>query len=73
MNPKKHRPLVLGLVARDGKGTLDFQREMHRVAEIAYRNFAVAIGDCHFERVVCDVFRPPDQVTLYLFTDGKIF
>ena len=23
-NPKKHRPLVLGLVTRDGKGNLDF-------------------------------------------------
>lgn len=23
-NPKKHRPLVLGLVVRDGKGNLEF-------------------------------------------------
>ena len=72
-NPKKHRPLVIGLVAREGKGNLEFQREMHKLAEIAHRNFAVAVGDCHFERAVCAVFRPSDQIVLYLFTGGKIF
>ena len=46
---------------------------MHKLAETAYRNFAVAIGDCHFERTVCELFRPADQVSLYLFADGKIF
>ena len=73
MNPKKHRPLVLGLVTRDGKGSLDFQRELHKLAKTVYRNFAVSIGDCHFERRVCEVFRPANFPVLYLFNDGKLF
>ena len=72
-NPKKHRPLIVGVVTRDGKGSLEFQRELHKVTKTVYRNFAVSIVDCHFERAVCDVFRPPHTPILFLFNDGKIF
>ena len=63
---------MLGLVVRDGKGNLDFQRELHRLTETVYRNFAVAIGDCHFERSICNHLRAPHHPVLYLFVDGKL-
>ena len=71
-NPKKHRPLVLGFVIRDGKGNLDFQRELHILTKTVYRNFAVAITDCHFERHICMHFKPSHHPALYLFVDGKL-
>ena len=49
-NPKKYRPLLVGLVQRDRKGALEFQRELHKLTQTVYRNFAVSIADCHFER-----------------------
>ena len=42
------------------------------MTKTVYRNFAVAVADCHFEKEICHHFRPPHHPVLYLFTDGKL-
>ena len=66
-DPKKHKPLLLALVSREQKGTLEFSRDFRKLADTTFRQFTLALGDCHFERAVCLQIRPQIFPALYLF------
>ena len=55
-NAKKHKPLLMVLVVRSAEGGLEFQREIVKLAAITHRQFEIAMGDCQFDRKVCEMF-----------------
>lgn len=70
---KKHKPLLLGFSARERPGTLEFNRELTKLANTVHRQFQVALTDCHFEGELCSLFEPDHLPALFLFKDGKVF
>jgi len=64
---------LIGLTARDVKGALEFGKEFTRLADTVHRQFTLALGDCHFERDVCNLFKPKNIPVLYLFKANKIY
>ena len=77
LSEKKHRPLLMALVVRSADGSLEFQRELIKLAAVTNRQFEIAIADCQFERHVCDAFasgaRQLEFPALFLFKQGQIW
>ena len=63
----------MGLTARDVNGALEFGKEFTRLADTVHRQFTLALGDCHFERDVCSLFKPKNIPVLFLFKANKIY
>lgn len=64
---------MLVLITRQGElNSLDLQRELNALDQVVSRQTTIAIGDCQFERAVCDMFRPRGD-SIYLFKADKVY
>lgn len=69
---KKQKGTLLAFVSR-GPGSLEFQREFQATADTVNRQYTVGVIDCHFERLVCDLFRPKVFPFILLIKNDKVY
>lgn len=65
--------MFLFFMSRECEECFNAQKDWIELSTIVNKQTIVARTDCHFDREVCDTFRPRGFPFLLYFIDNKIF